>query len=51
VIPEIGRLQLQKLRPLDSQALYGTIRKKGLSGTSALHIHRVLKEALKWAVR
>jgi integrase len=51
VKPVIGKIQLQALRPLDVQRIYGRMRELGLSGTSALHCHRVLREALHHAVK
>ena len=51
VIPALGSKQLNELRPLDIQAIYSAMRAKGRSGTSQLHVHRVLKEALSYAVR
>jgi integrase len=51
VIPQVGHLQLTALKPLHVQAIYASMRAKGLSGTTCLHTHRVLREALKWAVR
>jgi integrase len=51
VIPAIGDRQLATLKPLDVQAIYSRMYKKGLSGTTALHCHRVLREALSHAYK
>ena len=51
VIPVIGEIPLAKLKPMHIQAVQGEILAKGLSGRTALHVHRVLKEALGHAVR
>lgn len=50
-LPVIGNRPLRNLRPLDVQSIYTRIREKGRSGTTALHCHRVLREALQWAVK
>jgi integrase len=57
--PELGSLPLAKLQPLHVQQLYSRAlegprrdgRPGGLAPQSVLHIHRVLSEALKMAVR
>jgi integrase len=51
VEPAIGTKTLKELKPADVQALYAGMYAKGRSGTTVLHVHRVLSEALKWAVR
>jgi integrase len=58
LIPAIGAMQLQKLRPVHIQGYYSraltTGRKDGKGGLSpqtVVHHHRVLREALKHAVR
>lgn len=52
VEPSLGGTQLAKLRPLHIEELYGALRKRGLSGTTVLQIHRVLhaafNQAMKW---
>ncbi len=50
LIPALGSIVLAKLRPLQSQAAYRTILGK-VSGQTALHCHRVLRQSLGWAVR
>jgi len=57
--PELGALPLAKVQPLHVQQLYSRAlegprrdgRPGGLKPQSVLHIHRVLSEALKMAVR
>ena len=58
VIPHIGATPLSKLRPLHVQQLYARLQtegradgKGGLSPRTLLHVHRVLSEALRQAVR
>ena len=49
--PAIGAIPLTKLRPAHIQACYGRVREGGRSARTALHCHRVLKEALGHALR
>jgi integrase len=51
VTPVIGNIPLAKLKPMHIQAVQGEILAKGRSNRTALHVHRVLKEALGHAVR
>jgi integrase len=58
LVPTLGAIPLAKLQPLHIQGLYAKALSKGrldgkggLSATSVLHIHRVLSEALRQAVR
>ncbi|WP_206093763.1 site-specific integrase [Paludifilum halophilum] len=58
LIPDLGNITLDKLKPMDLQNYYGNKlingRKDGsggLSPRSVLHHHRVLHEALEYAVR
>jgi len=51
VTPALGATQLTKLRPLHIEELYGALRKRGLSGTTILQVHRVLHAALNQAVK
>src|SRR5207249_5499334 len=44
--PVIGEIRLSKLRPSHIQAVNRKVAEKGLSARTALHCHRVLKEAL-----
>ena len=49
--PALGSIALSKLRPLQIQGAYRTLLEKPLSARTVLHCHRVLREALAWAVR
>lgn len=57
--PAFGAMKLAKLHPLHIQSYYAKMRKEGrkdgrrggLSAQTILHLHRVLSEALKMAVR
>lgn len=49
--PTLGATQLAKLRPLHIEELYGMLRKRGLSGTTVLHVHRVLHAAFNQVVK
>lgn len=50
IIPQIGQYQLRELHPSHIQNMYDDLRKQGLSSTTVLHIHRVLKKALRKAI-
>jgi integrase len=57
VVPRIGRIRLDRLSPADIQKLYSDLHRSGgqggapLSGTQVRNIHRVLHNALNYAVR
>lgn len=51
VEPSLGGTQLTKLRPLHIEELYSTLRRRGLSGTTVLQVHRVLHAAFNQAVK
>ncbi len=51
VLPVIGAIPLYKLQPTDINMLYAALRKKGLSGTSVLYVHRMMHKALENAVK
>ena len=57
VLPRIGRIRLDRLSPTDVQKLYCELRASGgregapLTGTQVRNIHRVLHNALNYAVR
>jgi integrase len=57
IVPSIGPVRLDRLSPADVQKLYSDLRKSGgrdgaaLSGTQVRNIHRVLHNALNYAVR
>lgn len=52
--PAFGNVALQNLQPATIQQLYADMLERGLSATTVLHTHRVLREALnhgiKWGV-
>ena len=49
--PALGSIVLVKLRPLHIQAVYTAMQQKGLTARTALHCHRLLRNALQQAVR
>ena len=57
VVPRIGRIRLDRLSPAEVQRLYSDLRAWGgregtpLTGTQVRNIHRVLHNALNYAVR
>ncbi len=51
VVPLLGNIPLSKLRPLHIQGVYQRVREKGRSARTALHCHRVLKQALGHALK
>jgi integrase len=51
VKPILGVAQLTKLHPLHIEELYDLLRKRGLSGTTVLQVHRVLHAAFSQAVK
>ena len=50
LVPSLGHVPLKDLQPRTIQSCYGTLCET-LSNRTVLHIHRVLSQALKWAVR
>jgi len=46
IVPHIGMVQLQKLRPHHLTHLYGTLGKTGLAALTIGHVHRLLHTAL-----
>lgn len=48
--PYIGKMQLSKIKPFHVQSMYGKLLAKGLSTTSVLYVHKVLRQALNLAV-
>ena len=50
IIPVIGNIQLQKLKPLHLEKVYERAFDRGLSAQSVQHIHRVLFSSLRQAV-
>jgi integrase len=51
IVPNLGRIQLARLRPLQLESLYERLEASGLSRQTVLHVHRVLFTALRQAVR
>jgi integrase len=51
LVPSIGKVRLVKLQPEHLQRMYGERIGKGLSRTSAVHLHRAIHRALALAVR
>jgi integrase len=49
--PALGHRQLDKLLPLDIQSVYGKMQARGLSARVVRHVHSVLHNALKQAVK
>ena len=54
IVPSIGGIVLQNLTGRHIQTMYGQMLDRGLSARTALHVHRVLREALghgvKWGI-
>ncbi len=54
VLPTIGQIPLAKVTPQHIQSIYASMIERGLSPRTALHVHRVLREALshgmKWGI-
>jgi integrase len=51
LVPQIGRLQIQKLRTTHLAEAYATLLRGGLSARTVGHVHRVTHRALGHAVR
>ena len=51
LLPLLGALRLQHLRPTHIQEAYAALLQDGLAARTVLHHHRVLREALQHAVR
>ena len=49
--PTIGKIALQSLTPSQVQKVYADMLERGLSNTTVLHLHRLLKEAVGHAVK
>jgi len=50
LVPTLGHVPLKDLQPRTIQSCYGAMCET-LSNRTVLHVHRVLSQALKWAVR
>lgn len=51
IVPELGEILLDKIKPITIQKYYQNLLKSNLSVTSIRYIHRVLSMAFKQAVR
>jgi integrase len=51
IIPIVGRIAVQNLTSSQIQGIYAGMLERGLSHTTTLHAHRVLKEMLACAVK
>lgn len=51
VAPHVGKLQMQKLRPVDVQTVHAAAARAGLADRTRLHVHRVLHRVLKHAAQ
>ena len=51
ILKAIGRVAVQNLTSGQIQAIYSGMLERGLSHTTILHVHRVLKEILGYAVK
>ncbi len=50
LVPSLGHVPLKDLQPRTIQSCYGALCET-LSNRTVLHVHRVLSQSLKWAVR
>lgn len=50
-MPKLGAKRLVKLTPVEIQAVYGDMLKRGLSARTVRYCHMVLNNALKQAVK
>lgn len=48
-VQAIGRAKFQELQPAQVKKLYADMSKRGLSNTTILHLHRLLRTAFNWA--
>lgn len=51
VVPHLGNIRLDRLRPDHIRALYATMREEGKSDSTRHHVHSMLSRALKVAER
>lgn len=51
IIPHIGNIPLNRLKPTDIQGLYSILLDKGLSGTTVRYVHHNLHKALAFACK
>ena len=50
ITPVIGRVQFQGLKTARVRQIYADMLERGLSSTTVLHLHRLLKKIFNWAV-
>ena len=51
IVPEIGRVKLQALKPQHIQAIYVSMLSRGLSARTVHHVHTLLKQTLSHAMK
>lgn len=51
LVPHLGTIPLSKLNPRHITEMQTILRQQGLSGTTCLHVHRVLHTALNFGVK
>jgi integrase len=51
IVPVIGNIKLSRLTPEHIRKIYKTVKEKGLSNQTCLHVHRALHTALQYGVR
>ena len=51
LVPYLGNIRLEKLQPSDIQTMEAALLDKGKATRTVLHIHTVLAESLKYAIR
>lgn len=51
LVPHLGMVPLAKLNPRNISEMQTKLRQQGLSGTTCLHVHRVLHTALNFGVK
>jgi len=51
ILPNIGQVPIAKLTPQNVQSIYASMMERELSPRTALHVHRILREALSHAMK
>jgi integrase len=51
ITPNVGQIPLAKLTPQHVQSIYASMMERSLSPKTALHVHRILREALSHAMK
>jgi uncharacterized protein YbjT (DUF2867 family) len=49
IVPHVGSIAIERLRPVDVQQLHSQLRAAGLSEGSIGRVHDILRAALNWA--